>query len=108
VTSSPSAVSRPAALLATVFITQFLVALDVALLNVALPAIAGDLGFGSAELHWVVNAYLLTFAGFMLLGGRLGDIWGRRRTLVVGLCGFFLFSVLGTIAWEPGALICCS
>lgn len=105
VTPSPSALSRPVALLATVFITQFLVALDVALLNVALPAIAADLGFGPAELHWVVNAYLLTFAGCMLLGGRLGDLWGRRRTLVIGLSGFFLFSVLGAIAWAPGILV---
>jgi MFS family permease len=100
-----STIRRPAALLTTVFITQFLVALDVALLNVALPAIARDLGFGAADLHWVVNAYLLTFAGLMLLGGRLGDLWGRRRTLLVGLSLFFLFSVLGTVALTPDVLI---
>lgn len=103
-TLSPS-VSRPVALLATVFVTQFLVALDVALLNVALPAISADLGFRPADLHWVVNAYLLTFAGFMLLGGRLGDLWGRRGVLVVGLTLFFGFSVLGAVALEPGVLI---
>lgn len=104
-TSSPAAESRSTALLATIFITQFLVALDVALLNVALPAMAGDLRFEPAELHWVVNAYLLTFSGCMLLGGRLGDFWGRRQTLVIGLSGFFVFSVLGTIAWAPEILV---
>lgn len=93
------------ALLATVFVAQFLVALDVSLVNIALPDIQKDLGFTGAGLQWVVSAYLLTFAGFMLLGGRLGDLWGRRRVLVTGLALFMTASVFGGFAWAPEALI---
>ncbi|MBK0297319.1 MFS transporter, partial [Bacillus sp. S34] len=64
---------------------QFLVALDAALLNVALPSIATDLGFTATGLQWVVTAYMLAFAGLLLLGGRLGDLYGRRRVVLVGL-----------------------
>ncbi|RIJ76168.1 MFS transporter [Nakamurella silvestris] len=98
-------VMNPRALLLTIFLLQFLVALDVALLNVALPAIASDLAFTQTGLQWVVNGYLLTFAGLMLLGGRLGDLWGRRRIVVTGLGLFIAFSVIGTVAWSAGSLV---
>lgn len=93
------------ALLTTVFVTQFLVALDVALLNVALAAISTDLDVTGSALQWVVNAYLLTFAGFMLLGGRLGDLRGRRAVLFVGLALFLVCSVWGAAAGDAGSLI---
>lgn len=97
--------SRHGALLTTVFVVQFLVALDVALLNVALPDISADLGLTGTGLQWVVNAYLLTFAGFMLLGGRLGDLVGRRATLLVGLVLFAVASIVGTVAGDSGTLV---
>jgi EmrB/QacA subfamily drug resistance transporter len=93
------------ALLVTVFVVQFLVAMDAALLNVALPGIAADLGFGATGLQWVVTAYLLTFAGFLLLGSRCGDLWGRRPVLLGGLAGFLLASILCVVAWSPEVLI---
>lgn len=98
-------IHKTSALLATVFMAQFLVALDVSLVNIALPDIQSELGFTGAGLQWVVSAYLLTFAGFMLLGGRLGDLWGRRRVLVAGLVLFMAASVFGGFAWAPEALI---
>lgn len=96
---------RPAALLLAVFTIQFLVSLDMALLNIALPEIRVALGFSDTLLPWVVNAYLLTFAGFMLLGGRLGDLWGRRRVLTVGLVGFAVLSLWGGFAQTPAELV---
>lgn len=93
------------ALLIAVFTLQFLVSLDMALLNIALPEIRTALEFSDTQLPWVVNAYLLTFAGFMLLGGRLGDLWGRRRVLTIGLIGFGLFSLWGGLAQHPVELI---
>ena len=77
---------------------QFMVILDAAIVNVALPSIQRDLGFAPACLAWVVNGYLLTFAGFMLLGGRAADLFGRRRMLAAGL---FVFSA-ASLAWRPG------
>ena len=63
-------------------LAQFMVILDVSIVNVALPSISADLGFSGADLQWVVNAYTLTFAGFLLLGGRAADLLGRRRVFV--------------------------
>ncbi|MFC8527325.1 MFS transporter [Nocardia sp. NPDC057227] len=94
-----------AALLTTVFLVQFLVALDVSLVNIALPDIAAELGFGAADLQWVVAAYLLTFAGFLLLGGRAGDLYGRRAVLVGGLLVFGVASVAGGLACSPALLV---
>jgi EmrB/QacA subfamily drug resistance transporter len=102
---SPPAPSHAGALLATVFMCQFLVSMDTSLLNVALPSIADGLGFTASGLQWVVTSYLLTFAGFMLLGGRLGDLYGRRRTILTGLTVFVAASLLGALAWAQGALI---
>ena len=72
-------------LLGLVCIGQFMVVLDISIVNVALPSIQTDLGFSTSGLQWVVNAYTLTFAGFLLLGGRAGDIFGRRRMFLIGL-----------------------
>src|SRR5690606_33573799 len=74
---------------------QFMVILDAAIVNVALPTVQADLGFTPTSLAWVVNGYLLTFSGFMLLFGRAGDLVGPRRMLVAGL---LVFSVASLVA----------
>ncbi|MGW3492936.1 MFS transporter [Streptomyces sp. NPDC001020] len=82
---------------------QFLVVLDVSVVNVALPSMRADLGLSASGLQWVVNAYAIAFAGFMLLGGRAGDLYGRKRMFLVGLALFTLASVFGGLAqqgWE--------
>ncbi len=84
---------------------QFMVILDAAIVNVALPSIQRDLGFAPAGLAWVVNGYLLTFAGFMLLGGRAADLFGRRRMLAAGLFVFSAASLAGGLATAPGILV---
>ena len=83
----------PALLLALVCVAQFMVILDVAVVNVALPSIRESLGFSTAGLPWVLNAYTLTFAGFLMLGGRASDLLGRRRVLLAGI-GLFTLSSL--------------
>src|SRR5918997_2340638 len=65
--------------LTLVTVAQFMVVLDATIVNVALPAIQTDLGFAQADLQWVITAYTLAFGGFLLLGGRAGDLFGRRR-----------------------------
>ena len=84
---------------------QFMVVLDVSIVNVALPAIRGALKFSTADLPWVVNAYTLAFAGFMLLGGRAADLFGRRRTFVAGVAVFTLASLAGGLAPDAGVLV---
>ncbi len=86
-------------------VAQFMVVLDVSVVNVALPSIRADLHFTGTELQWVVNAYTLTFAGFLLLGGRAADLLGRRKLLVVGLAVFAATSLLGGLAQTKGMLI---
>jgi EmrB/QacA subfamily drug resistance transporter len=90
------------ALLASV---QFMVVLDIAIVNVALPSIQTDLGFSQENLQWVISAYALFFGGFLLLGGRTADIVGRRRLFVVGLIVFSAASLLSGLAWSDSALI---
>lgn len=80
--------------LALLAMTMFLVVLDSAIINVALPAIKKALHFDVASLQWVLTAYILTFGGFLMLGGRAADLYGRRRVLVMGMAGFLLFSLL--------------
>ena len=92
-------------LLALVCLGQFMVVLDISIVNVALPSIQGDLGFSPSALQWVVNAYTLTFAGFLLLGGRAADIFGRRRMFLVGLGMFTVASLVGGLAQSQGMLI---
>ncbi|MGL4289510.1 MAG: MFS transporter [Phreatobacter sp.] len=94
----------PAAL-AVLCATQFLVVLDAVIINVALPDIERGLGLDRADLQWVLNAYALTFGGFLLLGGRAGDLFGRRRLFILGVGLFGLASLAGSFAPSGGALI---
>jgi EmrB/QacA subfamily drug resistance transporter len=86
-------------------VAQFMVILDVSVVNVALPSIKHALGFSGAGLQWVVNAYTLTFAGFLLLGGRMADLLGRRRVFVGGLVLFSVASLVGGFAHSQGMLV---
>jgi EmrB/QacA subfamily drug resistance transporter len=90
------------ALLCTV---QFMVVLDIAIVNVALPSIQTDLGFSQENLQWVISAYALLFGGFLLLGGRAADLLGRRRLFLAGLVLFTAASVLSGFAWDESSLI---
>lgn len=86
-------------------LAQFMVILDVSVVNVALPSIRDHLGFTEDNLQWVVNAYTVTFAGFLLLGGRAADLLGRRRVFVSGLVLFAVASLVGGLADSQGVLI---
>jgi EmrB/QacA subfamily drug resistance transporter len=85
--------------------TQFVIVIDASIVNVALPSIGSHLHFARADLSWVVNAYTLTFGGFLLLGGRMADLLGRRRMFMLGLVLFSLASFAGGIAQSEGWLI---
>jgi EmrB/QacA subfamily drug resistance transporter len=82
-----------------------MIVLDTTIVNVALPSIRSDLGFSETSLAWVVNAYLLTFGGFLLLGGRLGDLFGHRRLFLIGISVFTLASLACGLANSQGLLI---
>ena len=84
---------------------QFMVVLDFTIVNVALPSIQHGLHVATSTLQWLVSAYAVTFGGFLLLGGRLADIFGRARLYRIGLCIFVLASISGGLAVEPGLLI---
>ena len=86
--------------LALLCAVQFMVVLDIAIVNVALPSIQADLGFSQENLQWVISAYALVFGGFLLLGGRLADMLGRRRVFMVGLVVFSVGSLLCGLAWS--------
>lgn len=85
--------------------TQLVVVLDISVVNVALPSIQDDLGFSRQGVQWVITAYALAFGGLLLLGGRAGDLLGRRRMLVLGLGVFGLASGLAGLAWDDVSLI---
>ena len=91
--------------LALLAVTQFVVILDASIVNVALPSIGAALDFSQDNLSWVVNAYTLTFGGFLLLGGRLADLMGRRRMFMSGLVLFTAASLLGGLAQSDVWLI---
>jgi EmrB/QacA subfamily drug resistance transporter len=91
--------------LALLCVTQFVVVLDIAIVNVALPSIQQDLGFSQENLQWVISAYALFFGGFLLLGGRLADILGRRKVFMTGLVIFSVGSLLCGFAWSETSLI---
>jgi EmrB/QacA subfamily drug resistance transporter len=91
--------------LALLAMAQFVVILDASIVNVALPTVGESLSFSQDDLSWVVNAYVLTFGGFLLLGGRLADLLGRRRVFMAGLILFALASLAGGFAESEGALI---
>src|ERR1700741_1153346 len=84
---------------------DLMIVLDSTIVNVALPSIRDDLGFSETSLAWVVNAYLLTFGGFLLLGGRLGDLFGHRRLFLGGIVLFTLSSLACGIATSQAMLI---
>lgn len=84
---------------------QFVLQLDLAIVNVALPTVQRELGFTAAGLQWIVTGYALTFGSLLLLGGRLGDLLGHRRTVIGGLAVFGLASLSGGLAVSPGILI---
>src|SRR3954464_2254688 len=91
--------------LALLAMTQFVLVIDASIVNVALPSIGGALHFSQADLSWVVNAYTLTFGGFLLLGGRLADLVGRRRMFITGLVVFSAASFAGGVAQSEAWLI---
>jgi EmrB/QacA subfamily drug resistance transporter len=90
--------AHPSVLLAVILTAQLMVVLDATIVNVALPHIQESLGFSSSALSWVINAYILTFGGFLLLGARAGDLFGRRRVFLLGIAVFTLSSLVGGLA----------
>src|SRR6202046_4789217 len=96
--------SAATGLLTLACVAQFMVVLDVSIVNVALPSIGRDLHYSPVGLQWVVNAYVLTFAGFLLLGGRAADAFGRRRIFLIGLFVFAGTSLIGGFAENSGWL----
>src|ERR671932_207982 len=95
---SQSSTDRKGLTLLLLAAAQFVVILDASIVNVALPSLGRDLHFSQDDLSWVVNAYTLTFGGFLLLGGRLADLLGRRRMFIGGLLLFSVSSLLGGLA----------
>src|SRR3954470_2383869 len=91
--------------LALIVIAQFMVVLDVSIVNVALNALQDSLGFSESGLQWVISSYAIVFGGFLLLGGRIADLFGRRRIFALGVAVFVLGSALCGLAWSAGSLI---
>jgi EmrB/QacA subfamily drug resistance transporter len=96
---------RPGLALAVIAFCQLMLILDGTIVNVALPEIQRDLGFSSTDLSWVLNSYILAFGGMLLLGGRIGDILGRRRVLMAGILLFGVASLAGGLATSSGWLL---
>ncbi|MFL5887053.1 MAG: MFS transporter [Thermoleophilaceae bacterium] len=103
--SRRAAISNKWLILALVAIAQFMVVLDVSVVNVALPSIQTGLHFSQANLQWVVNAYTLLFGGLLLLGGRAADLFGRRRLFMIGITIFTAASLLNGLASSEGMLV---
>jgi EmrB/QacA subfamily drug resistance transporter len=103
--SRPASRVDPNAVLAVVAIAQFMVVLDATVVNVALPAIKGDVGFSEQSLSWVLNAYTLIFGGFLLLGGRLADRLGRRRLFIAGIALFSGASLICGVSQNEAMLL---
>src|SRR2546425_10150779 len=97
--------TNPWVVLVIICLARFMLVLDATIVNVALPHIQTSLGFSEASLQWVINAYTLVFAGFLLLGGRAGDLLGRKRLFLIGLVIFTAASFLNGIATSSGMLI---
>src|SRR6202166_4448637 len=97
--------TNPWVVLVIICLAQFMVVLDATIVNVALPHIKLALGFSNANLQWIINAYTLVFAGFLLLGGRAGDLLGRKRLFMIGLVIFTSASLLNGLASSSGQLI---
>src|SRR5436190_10622879 len=103
--SSVLATRRGKLTLALLCAVAFLDIVDASIVNVALPSIRADLGFSVQNLQWVLSGYLLTYGGFMLLGGRAADVFGRRRVLVAGTVLFFVASLSAGLAPSEGLLV---
>src|SRR3982751_844921 len=97
--------TNPWIILVLICFAQFMVVLDATVVNVALPSIQKDLNMSEANLQWVVNAYTLVFGGFLLLGGRVGDLLGRKRFFLAGLVVFTVASLLDGLSQSEGMLI---
>ena len=91
--------------LVLISVAQLMVVLDATIANIALPFIKTDLDISQANLSWIVTGYSLAFGGLLLLGGRLGDLYGRRRMLIVGVSVFAVASLLGGLATNEGLLL---
>ena len=102
---APRAIARPGLILLLACVAQFMLLVDDTIVNVALPTVASDLGFSESSLSWVVNAYLLTFGGFLLIGGRLADRFGPRRLFSLALAGFAAASALCGLAPSAEVLV---
>jgi EmrB/QacA subfamily drug resistance transporter len=96
---------RGVAILLLLSLVQFMDVLDASILNIALPSIKRDLGFSQQSLQWVINGYILTYGGFLLLGGRMADLLGRRRMLITGLLVFAGSSLAGSLAHGSSLLV---
>ncbi|PSL06080.1 EmrB/QacA subfamily drug resistance transporter [Haloactinopolyspora alba] len=103
--SAERAGTRPGLALAVLLTCQLMIVLDITVMNVALPHIRADLGFSTTGLSWVMNAYTLAFGGMLLLGGRAGDLFGRRRLFIGGIAVFTVASFVGGTADTPALLI---
>jgi MFS family permease len=103
--SRAAARHRSGAVLAVIMACQLMIAVDASIVTIALPSIQADLHFRPPDLSWVQSAYMLTFGGLLLLGGRAGDLFGRRRVFVGGVLVFTAASLLGGLAPSAGALI---
>ena len=97
--------SRLGLILVACCVGQFMVVLDASIVNVALRPIQDSLHFSASTLQWVINAYTIVFAGFLLLGGRLADLFGRRRVFALGLALFTVASLVAGLAWNPSSLL---
>src|SRR2546425_5361748 len=104
--SAGSGSSRGLGLILGLLVTaQFVAVLDFSIVQIALPTIRGDLGISLANLQWIVSAYGLTFAGFLMLSGRASDLYGRKRLFMIGLVVFSLASLAGGLATSELVLI---
>jgi EmrB/QacA subfamily drug resistance transporter len=101
----PPADPRRFKALAVIAVAQLMIVLDASIVNLAIPSASAALEISPADVQWIVTAYTLTFGGFLLLGGRIADYWGRKRTFMVGLFGFALASLIGGLAPTFGLLI---
>ncbi|MGH9109447.1 MAG: MFS transporter [Acidimicrobiales bacterium] len=98
-------VRRPSVVLIVILVAQLMVVLDTTIVNVALPHIQASLGFSTTSLSWVINAYILTFGGLLLLGARAGDLAGRRRVFLAGIALFTVSSLAGGLAVDSSMLL---
>lgn len=103
--AAPRLSARDRLVLFVLCAAQFMVALDFSVLNVALPVLGADLGMSTSALQWAVTAFALPSGGFLLLFGRMGDLYGRRRLFLAGLALFGAASVLATLAWDPASFL---